>query len=667
VSRNHSWNSGWVGSLLLIGATNGTAADDLPSEADFFQTIPKVWSATRLSTPANEIPASVTIIDREMIEASTALNIPDLLRLVPGFQVAHANGAQYTATYHGAADQLARRLDIMVNGRSAYVAEYSTVEWNMLGVALEDIERIEVVRGSNSPAMGSNAIFGSVNIITRQPFELAGKYLRGTGGSLNTGIGVARLGGKIGKADAVATVQYTEDDGFEDVNDHKRIRNLRMQATHQYNHQDSVDLELGLSDGEVGADAPGTPEEPFRDRRLTDNYQKIEWRRDHHDGEKYRLTFWHRYHKRDDSYRLSVAPDLYLPLGFYNASVNSYHLEFEHELAPRPSWKLLWGASTTYDASESDLYLERTGGKASEWSGRLFASAEWWPARNLLVSLGGLTEFHERSDTFTSPRIGINWLINETHTLRASASRSYRVFSYASQVADYPLVLSDGTYIGQLLKADGPGLDPENLTNYELGYIANWPKHNLALDLKLFREEFRNESLGVRDPSGTTLWSDNGGWWNTNGFEAQLRYAPFRGTRFSAAYSVSKLDGTRPRGIDADGNLTDWISLDQTLPRHTFSMQLSQKFPRAWQGTLALFHLSDMKWLGEGGDVDGYTRLDLKVAKGFELGKADAELSLIAQNLLDDGYYEFRKEGYSGRDGNLFERRVYLQFALRWP
>jgi iron complex outermembrane receptor protein len=96
-------------------------------------------------------------------------------------------------------------------------------------------------------------------------------------------------------------------------------------------------------------------------------------------------------------------------------------------------------------------------------------------------------------------------------------------------------------------------------------------------------------------------------------------------------------------------------------------MQLSQKFPRAWLGTLALFHLSDMEWLGEGGEVDGYTRLDLKVAKGFELGKADAELSLIAQNLLDDEYYEFREEGYSGRDGNLFERRVYVQFALRWP
>ncbi len=654
-----------AGLLAMLAGESPSAAGN-PDESDIYQDIPEVWSATRLLTPLTEIPASVTIIDRKTIEASPALNIPELLRLVPGLQVSQPTGARYTATYHGAADQLSRRLEVMVNGRSVYSPEASGVEWGMLGVALEDIERIEVVRGPNAPSMGSNAIFGSINIITRRPFEIAGKYLRGTLGSLGSGIGVARLGGKIGAADAVATVQYSESDGFENVNDHHRIRSLRMEATHQINLRDSLDLELGFSDGEMGAFGSESPNDPMRDRHLRDNYQKIEWRRNQPGEDRYRLMFWHRYSYDDDSFSQELAPGVSLPLGFHNTKTHSYYLEFEHALAPRPTWKLLWGGGARYDSTRSDLYFKRTDDMATEWSGRLFANAEWRPIEQLLINVGGLAEAHERSDVHTSPRIGANWLINPNHTLRASASRSYRIFSYASQVADYPLITSNGDFLGQLLVGEGPGLDPEELTSYELGYIANWPKKKLSLDIKLFRETFRDESLGVRDPYGTTHWGDRGGRWDTEGGEAQIHYSPFRGTSLIGAYSYAKLEGTRPRAIDTAGNLTDWKSLDATAPRHTLSLQLSQKFPKDWLTTLALFHVSDMEWLGEGSNVDGYTRLDLKVSKGFGFGKADAELSLIAQNLLDNEYYEFR-EGDEDRPGNLAERRVFLQLAVRWP
>ena len=102
-------------SLLVFSAV---LAADLPSEQDYFDPIPTVSLATRLPGEALDTPASVTVIDRAMIEASTATNIPDLLRLVPGFQVAHATGAQYTATRHGVSDQLVRRVEVLVNGTS---------------------------------------------------------------------------------------------------------------------------------------------------------------------------------------------------------------------------------------------------------------------------------------------------------------------------------------------------------------------------------------------------------------------------------------------------------------------------------------------------------------------------------------------------------------------
>ena len=662
--------------LTAIGFTfamSSSGAAELPrelaSEMDFYRPIPIFSSATRLRSAVLDTPASVTIIDRELIEASTATTIPDLLRLVPGFQVAHATGAQYTATYHGVSDQLARRLEVMVNGQSVYLPTYSAVEWNLLGVALEDIERIEVVRSPNAPAYGSNAIFGSINIITRQPFDLAGKYLRLTGGSLDTGIGVARGGGKVAGMDAVATLQYVEDDGFDRIDDHKRMRNLRVQATRDFGLNDVLDIELGLSTGEVGGDGDGTGLDPFRDRRLRDNYQKIEWRNGGVGDEGYRAAFSHRYTSQDDSFSYYVSPDVYLPLGYYDVPAEHYDLELEQRLAPHEDWRVLWGAGARYAVAESDLYLTRTHGKVSEWNGRLFANAEWRPRENLLFNFGALTEFHEIADTCTSPRLAVNWRFSENQALRASASRNYRVFSATDQLADYPLVLSDGTYLGQLVRSMGPGLEPEKLTSYELGYVGDWPSRSLSFDAKVFREEMRDIELGARDPDGVTIWGGEGGRWTTEGIEAQLRFKPDRDTLFVGSYSYADTEGERVIYVDANGVPVRWGSLDRMTPRHTLALQLNRKFAHDWSGTLALFHVGGMHWLGEGRYVDAYTRLDLKVAKGFRLGGADAEVALIVQNLTDDPYYEFRPnaEDVDAKPGNLFERRAFLQLRLQLP
>lgn len=653
--------------LLLSFAGLGVSADELPSEMDFFQPIPTISLATRLPGSVLDIPASVTILDRDIIEASTATNIPDLLRLVPGFQVAHATGAQYTATYHGVSDQLERRLEVMVNGNSVYLPTNASVEWNLIGVALEDIERIEVVRSPNAPAFGSNATLGSINIITRKPLELAGAHLRATAGSLDTAIGVARIGGKVGPVDAVATFQYTEDDGFDAIDDHKRVHNLRLNGTMDAGLYDTLDLEMVFSGGEVGADGVGTAIEPFRDRKLRDNYQALTWRRSEPNEAGYRLAFTHRDTMQDDSYDVYVTPDVFLPLGFYESDAERFDLEFEHTLAPGTNWRFLWGAGARYDKIQSDLYLVRHDGEVSAWSGRLLASAEWRPTGSVLVGANALTEFNELSDTYTSPRLGVNWRVAEAQALRASASRNYRIFSPSEQLADYPLILSDGTFVRQLVRAEGPGLAPERLTSYELGYLADLPSRKLSFDFTLFHEEMRDMGSGARDPSRTTVWSDKGGGWTTKGVEAQLRFAPDRQTLVFGSYSYAKTDGSRFTRIDAGGNPVAWESLDDTTPPHTLALQVSRSFPRNWQGTLSLFHVGEMRWLGEGGQVDAYTRLDAKVAKSVKLGNAEAELSVILQNLTGDDYYEFRPDYVYEKPGNLFERRVFFQMSVQWP
>ncbi|OYY79095.1 MAG: hypothetical protein B7Y33_05045, partial [Hydrogenophilales bacterium 16-62-9] len=98
--------------------------------------MPVVLSASRLSQPVNEAPAAVTIIDQEMIRASGFRDIPELMRLVPGFTVAYTRDNTWAAGYHGLGDAYSRRFQVLVDGRSIYSPHYGSVNWNDLPLSI---------------------------------------------------------------------------------------------------------------------------------------------------------------------------------------------------------------------------------------------------------------------------------------------------------------------------------------------------------------------------------------------------------------------------------------------------------------------------------------------------------------------------------------------------
>jgi len=658
------------GPLLLpvLGLQMGAAGagDDPFAEQAFFAPIPTVASATRLEKSTLEAGVSVTIIDREMIEASTALEIPDLLRLVPGFQVANATGAVMAAAYHGAADQWPRRMEVMVDGRSVYLSTNSNVEWSALGLAIEDIERIEVVRGPNAPTFGSNAVLGSINIITRPALALAGKYLRGTVGSQETGIGVARLGTRIGGWDTSLTAQYRQDEGFDRVDDHKRLTDLRLRGDYDATALDTVSVQLGLTSGEVGADGTWEITEPFRDRDIRSHYEQASWTRSEPGGSRYWLNFYHQYFNNDDGYELDLAPGVYLPLGLYVGTTERYDLEFQHNLEPMNGWRLAWGVGGRYDKLSSDLMLGERG-EVDKYSGRLFGSLEWKPLDQLLLSLDALTEAHESYGTETSPRVGATWLPTPSRSFRASASRSYRVFTLLERYIDYPLVASNGAFLRQLFITYGhDDFTPERVTGYEVGYTERWDDLGLLLDLRLFHDRLDDAGIGALMPNRTTLWRDEGGGWKTRGFEAQLDYRPTPDTRLVGAYSYAEIDGRLGSLLDQNGNIIAYDAMDDTVPTNTLSLLLSHRFTPQWTGSLVLYHMGDTRWRGEGSEVDAYTRLDLKLARDVRLGGGEGQVGLIVQNLTGDEYDDFRVPGTYKREGNVFDRRAYLQVRLQF-
>lgn len=133
--------------------------------------LPEVLTATRLQQAPAAVPGSLTVLDRELIRASGARTLPELLRLVPGMLVVPqvGNPPQTTVNYHGSSANQARRLQVLVDGRSVYRAGLAQVDWNDIPLAIEDIERIEVFRGPNTVSYGANALMAVVSILTRAP------------------------------------------------------------------------------------------------------------------------------------------------------------------------------------------------------------------------------------------------------------------------------------------------------------------------------------------------------------------------------------------------------------------------------------------------------------------------------------------------------------------
>ena len=185
------------------------------TEGDLLVDIQRVNSVTHMDQTLPETPASVTIIDRRMIDASPAVDVVDLLRMVPGLQTYFVNANRPGVTYHTLGNSYPRRLEVKVDGRSVYESLFSSVEWTTLGVDLADIDHIEVVRGANAPADGSNAFLASINIITRSPLIDSGWNLRGEGGSNSIRNGSLSYAGAAKELNYRARLSYRSNEGFD--------------------------------------------------------------------------------------------------------------------------------------------------------------------------------------------------------------------------------------------------------------------------------------------------------------------------------------------------------------------------------------------------------------------------------------------------------------------
>ena len=645
------------------------------TEEFFFQEYPAIASVTRLPQSKAQTPASVTVIDRSMIEASGFTEIVDLLRLVPGFQVAHADGRLHVATYHGQSSQYQARFQVLVDGRSVYLPLLSNVDWTVPGVHMDDIERIEVIRGPNAPAYGSNAFLGTINILTRQPFMDRGGRVAIGAGDPGMRRFVARHGGSIEGMDYRITGSYRTSDGFKDRDDGYELGGLYFRGSLALGPADELELQLGMDSGHTGADGDeSNPLNPVRKRNVDSHHQQLVWRHRTPADNDLTVQFYHNHYRHDDRYTIATPlsgilgvppewipllfdgqPDQHLVFALFHGTADRYDIELQHSSEPRQGLRLAWGAGLRQDRLRSEFLLG-SAGNFRDSSERLFLNGELSPRSDITVNLGLMVEHGDIIDTQYSPRVAINWTATPGQMLRASISAAHRSPALLDNHWDYAARLADGTVLDQRHIADEP-LDSERIISYEIGHIAEFPDRYLTIETKLFRERIRDILTLARDatypdPMGNgAALARNGGRIDTQGIEGQILYRPASHSFIAFQYSYAEIKARTLRQLNPD----TFRSRDDATPSHTLSLLASHRFDSDLQLSTGLYRVAEQRWLGDGDLLPAYNRVDIRLAQGFQAAAGRGEVSFVLQNISSE-YASFRDE-------NLFDTRAFLQLA----
>lgn len=653
--------------LLILNVSTTVCADDLISEADYLSLIPSVVSATRQELPLTSSPSSVTIISRAMIKALPSTNLADVFKLVAGFQVFFANGSMQAVTANGQSDRFPRRLEIRVDGRTVFTPINSSVSWESLGLDLNDIDHIEVVRGSNIAAYGANAAQGAINIITRNPLSDRGTELSLMGGGWDTRNLTLRHTAQLDSTAMTIRAKYRENTGFDNLDDQSYVDSLAVQGVYTPNLTNELRWEAGYSDGNFGFGDGDRPEE-FTDEDIASHWLMLEWthRRDEH-------FFKSRFSANAGSYdrsrqgllstELELSPAV-LMLAFPGATdrlvelevgkrqFRQYDFEFEHSFNVMQRGQFLWGFGTRHQEVMAPDQFNRDGYQAYE-SYYLFSNLQWRLAHRWTTNIGLLSEENNKSDGEISPRLSVNYHLSDTQHFRVSGSVARRLPSLYERARLVQLEILPGT-VADLIFISDPDLSAEKFETYELGYLGYWLDGRLSVDYRLFREYFDDGMDYVKRPyedmDGSYRVLENVASYRMSGYETQIQFKPDLSWLISLQYANTRIFGTIPHPDKT-------TLLAKRSPHHTASFLVSKTIQNGWALSATGYHQSWVAWQGGAKLIPSWHRYDAKLAKQWRFSRGSTELALILQNVTDEEYLEYQ-------NGNIFERTAFAQLTL---
>ena len=586
-----------------------------------------VYSLSKKEQQIMETPAAVYIINSDEIRRSGMAHIAELLRMVPGLQVGQRNSNTWAVTSRGFMTDSPNKILVLIDGRSLYAPLYAGVFWDQIDLIMEDIDRIEVIRGPGGANWGANAVNGIINIITKSAENTKGGLITMRTGHNENFIGEARYGGSVGKYSYRIYGKYDNIDGFTDPKSGAGKPDDWKTGRGGFRVDMSPVESCSLSvQGEVYSGKAGLAQRN-ENTDLSGGHIMASWQQAFSQDNHYQLNLFFQRFDRD----LSTSPR-YLDV---------YDADFSHHFSFMKYNKFSWGLGYRF-------YSDSTGGTTLTFD----------PAdkdSDLLTSFiqDTITIF----DTF-SLTIGSKF-INDDYTgfeyqpsirglWRATPSQS--VWGAVSRTIRTPSRFEREGLLGRIVQGTSD-FESEIGITYELGH--RFYSENFFLDSTLFLTDY--DKLRSRETSADPAFRyqyENKMYGLVYGFETAAKWQVLSNWRLIGSLSLLGMD----LKVKHDSQDTSTGEMEKEFPRVQFNLRSQYDITENILFDIACYYVDDIPAM----DLDSYTRLDVRLAWQF---LPWMEAAAGGQNLLDNEHVDIYPDS---TQTSAIERNFYIQLNCRF-
>ncbi|QSB00021.1 TonB-dependent receptor [Methylomonas sp. EFPC1] len=644
----------WIGALCLAVHAEIASADTDLTELNIEELLSvKITSVSKKAQALGDAAAAVFVISNDDIKRAGATNIPDALRLAPGIDVGRIDANKWAVSSRGFNGRFSNKLLVLIDGRNIYTPAFSGVYWEMQDVMLEDVERIEVIRGSGAALWGANAVNGVINIITKHAADTQGGLLSAGGGSEERGFGSFRYGGKLNETTSGrAYIKGFERDALsrpagQPAGDawSKMQGGFRIDSDWSAADSATVQGDVYHSDlnQQIGLAALTTPYRETISDQVQATGGNLLSRLQHRisDTSNYALQLYFDSYDRRESY---IEEERY-----------TGDVDFQHRFALNDWNDIVWGAGYRYTYTKENQVKQSIVNFTPPQRGESYFSTFLQDQLTLVdeqlwLTLGSKLEHNDYTGIEVQPTARLLWGPDPNHRLWAAVSRGVRIPSRVDAHMELigqvvpPLTNPNSTPLPLALAVTGSNaFQAEEVLAYETGYRYT-PSNSFSIDLSLFYNDYENLRSyhpGATDPANVPFFIkqpliiDNTGKGKTYGVETAVVWKMLDWWRWDLSYSVLKTElfsnpyyqeAVSPQhktSLRAMLNPTEDITLDAWL---------------RYVDNASAFTLSGPAY------IRAYTTLDLRLA--WKLNQA-VELSLVGQNLLDNQHLEYVQETFT--------------------
>jgi len=603
----------------------------------------KVTSVSRKPQKIADVAAAVFVITQEDIRRSGVTSIADALRMVPGLEVARIDSNKWAVSSRGFNDRIANKMLVQFDGRTVYTPLFAGVFWDRQDILLEDIDRIEVIRGPGATLWGANAVNGIINIITKQADETLGGLVIAGGGNVERGFGGARFGMKLGEDTSLRFfVKYLDRSAFVDTsgNDaadgwHTVRGGFRLDSG--LTQRDSLTIQGDVYYSRLG--------ETFTIPLIVPPFSSTFDSTSCAFGGNI-LSLWKHAFSESADFALQLYYDrTEQRFALVGEKRDIFDIDFQSRFQIGGRQEIVWGAGYRYThdrTANTDTLTFIPSNKDDKIFSAFVQNDITIVNRHLHLILGSKFEHNDYTGFEVQPTARLLWTPDKTHTAWAAVSRAVRTPSRSDNGVRFNIQgIPPGTSANPgplpvLVQVRGSeNLKAEELIAYELGCRFE-PTRSVALDLATFYNVYKGlisatpgESF-VEDFSAPHLVSlvNLSNSLDAEGYGAELA-ASVRAAewwRLNAAYTFLRMN------LHGDQQAT--LSNTTADPRHQFSLRSSMDISHDVEFDLWLRYVDEIPSIGVGSYVTLDARLSWKPWKNIEL-------SLVGQNMLHDHFSEF--------------------------